>query len=267
MNDAVDPIVPKIDDRYWFNYSETLVKGGLESRDKAAAAIQTFAIWLWGIYTASAAVGFALAGKEFAFLPTFFIALGSASLIAVYWGTILVQMPVLVEFDPRSPDDIMRVYVSNVAKKDRRLKMTLGLSVLAGVMVSVALVVASVARPNKAVVPSFSAVLTTQESARILSITGYVGKTKSVTMRVGPASMGAAESDIQTDVYVPTESGLIQTNTRLKTTAKEVSVTLEWEDANGMRTRLNRKISDEQTLEQGKPEKSKSAEKTSEDKK
>lgn len=264
MNDAAEPIVPKIDDRYWFSYSESLVKAGLENRDKAAATIQTFAIWLWGIYTASAAVGFGLAGKEFAFWPTVLIALGSASLIAVYWGTILVQMPVLVAFDPRSPDDIMRVYVTNVAKKDQRLKITLGLSVLAGIMVSVALVVASVARPNKAVVPSFSAVLSTSDSGRILSVMGYVNRTKMVTMQVNPTAPGTPESDMQTQTYVPTENGLIQTSTRLKTKADEVSVTLEWENENGMRTRLVRKIRDEGKVEQRKLGASQSAEKASE---
>jgi len=266
MSDGAAPVIPKVGDQYWLNYAETIVNSGVEKRDKAASTIQTFAAWLWGIYTASAAVGFVLAGKDLAFWPTLIIAMGSVSLIAVYWGTVWVQMPVPVEFDPRSPDDIIRVYVTNVVNKGRRLNITLGLSVLATLAVSAALVAASMARPNKSVGPSFSATLTTQDGARVLSVTGYIGKAKSTNMRISPVSSGAAENEIQTGIYVPAENGLIQTSTRLKTNAQEVLVALEWEDANGVSTRLIRKVGEEKQSEQKQAKESKSDQKKAESK-
>ena len=40
MNSGNEPIKPKIDDRYWFAYSETLVGKAEESRDQAAEKLQ-----------------------------------------------------------------------------------------------------------------------------------------------------------------------------------------------------------------------------------
>jgi hypothetical protein len=267
MNGATSPIVLKVNDQYWLDYADTIIKSGLEKRDKAAATIQAFAIWLWGIYTATAAVGFVLAGKDLALGPTIVIALGSVSLIAVYCGTIWVQMPVPVPFDPRSPDDIERVYATNVARKDTRLHVTLLLSIVAAFMISAALVAASIARPYKSVVPKFSAALTTLGGERVLSITGYVNKAKRTTIQVSAISSGVAQAQAQTGAYTPTEDGLIQTSMQLSSNTKEALVSLEWEDADGMSTRLTRKVSEEKQKEQKAPEEQKSPQRKPEDSK
>src|ERR1700687_480376 len=117
---------PKIDDQYWFNFSETLVSKALDARDQAAAKLQTFALWLWGIYTTLAAIGFTLAAKNLSVADTATIASASGALIVVYWLTIWVQMPKLVGFEPRSPDDIMKkAYAANVRAKQWRLNIAL----------------------------------------------------------------------------------------------------------------------------------------------
>ena len=64
MDAPTDPVVPKIDDRFWFDYSVGLINKGPDSRDQAAGKLQNLVIWLWGIYTSAAAIGFALSGKD-----------------------------------------------------------------------------------------------------------------------------------------------------------------------------------------------------------
>src|SRR5437762_13700390 len=104
----LDPITvqPVVDDAYWFAYSKELVEKAITSRNEQAARFQSLVGWLWGIYTASAALGLTL-GK--ANLPTcvkVVIALPSLFLIFAYWMAVEAQTPADVEFDPRSPTQI-----------------------------------------------------------------------------------------------------------------------------------------------------------------
>ena len=148
MNDTSQRIAPKINDQYWFDYSEKLITNGQEVLDNAVVKIQSFVLWLWGIYTASTAIGFALSGKELALCTTLFIASPSVLLIMTYACTVWVQAPVLMKFDPRSPDDIKIVYSKNIEQKSERIKLTIILLVIAAIMVSFAIIVASIAKPN-----------------------------------------------------------------------------------------------------------------------
>lgn len=243
-----DITAPKIDDQYWFNYSENLINNALENRNKAAATIQSFVLWLWGIYTASASIGFALSGKELASWDTLVIALASVSLIAVYGCTVWVQLPVSVGFDPRSPDEIEDVYLTNIKHKNKRLQFTLALSIVAAIMVSIALIVASIAKPSKpkepekAVAPALSVALI-QHSGEIstLSVTSLVDKAKSVTIKLSPLDPKTVIKD-NIKTYIPTEAGLVQASIPIDEKIKEILVSAEWEDANGTQMQLSRKV-------------------------
>lgn len=251
MSNATDSIKPKIDDGYWFTLSETLISKASENREQAASRLQNLIIWLWGIYTASATVGFALSGKALSFWPTVLIAGASASLIAVYWSTVWVQMPILCEFDPRSPTEIKEAYKHGAVAKDHRLKLTIFLSVLAAFMVSLALITASVSKEQKPTVPPFIVSLHPKADKRILSITALVGPTKTVTVHVHPltpTSTGLSNDDCNF-MFMPTGEGLLQTSIPLNTNAEQLEVTLDWEDATGMRTRISKNVREDSHLE------------------
>lgn len=238
-------IKPKIDDLYWFNYSEKIVNNAVENQDKAAGKLQNLALWFWGIYTAYAAVGFVLSKKQLEFWTTFWIAAASASLIAVYWSTVWVQMPILVAFDPRSPTDIKQAYTSTVEAKSFRLKVTLLLSVLAAIMVSLSLIISSVAKEPKETKLAFGAsILSTKDARRMLAVTGTVGDARTVTVSVKPISSKRQPSESRNYVFMPAEKGLLQTSILLEPDARMVEVTLEWRDSKGMSIQLSREVCD-----------------------
>jgi hypothetical protein len=202
--------------------------------------LQKLVVWLWGIYTAGAAVGFALSGKELEFWPTFVIAIPSGLLILVYWGTVWVQMPKLVAFDPRSPTEIEQAYSDILLTKNRRLGLTLLLSVVTAVMVSVGLVVASVDESADSDAPSLQAALRRVNGESIASVTAHVGKAPRADLRFEPlpGSDGVRDSILMT--VIPTEDGLIQTSTRLNAAADAVRVRLSWEAGDGVRMQASR---------------------------
>lgn len=241
MSDEVI-IKPKIDDAYWFDYSQKLVDGAVTTRDKMAENFQKLVIWLWGIYTATAAVGFALSEKALSFWPTFLIASASALLIAVYWCSIWIQIPIQVEFDPRSPTEINKTHKDIVATKDKRIKFTLILSILAAIMVSLSIIFASVSKKQKTIEPGFEASIHPTDEGRMLALTGVVGKVDTVTIYVRPILTDSTFGKTRTFFFTPTEEGLIQTSilvSAIKADTSNLDVTLQWVDPKRMKIQLS----------------------------
>lgn len=234
---------PKLDDQYWFNLSETLANKALDARDQAAAKLQNLVLWLWGIYTSLAAVGFALAGKNLSPLHTALIVIASVCLIVVYWATVWVQMPKLVAFDPRSPDEIReKAYVENLLAKHVRLRITLFLALVASILVATALAVASLAKPEPAQqAPRLAAALAGSGEKRSVAVTGYVGKTDGspVLVRLSPS-----KQQVEPVRILAADNGLVQTSIPVLMTAQEtpLAVTLEWKEPGGLTHTLSRDL-------------------------
>lgn len=142
---AVPPTVPLVNDAYWFGFSKSLIDSALKSRDDAAATLQVFVGWLWTVYTAGAVVGINVGKLSLGFWPSVLIGSPVIALIAVYWMTIWVRIPEVIEFDPRLPKDIERAYNHNIKEKQGRLHRTLVWTAFAGALAATAIVYASVA--------------------------------------------------------------------------------------------------------------------------
>jgi hypothetical protein len=97
---TVNRPVPKINDSFWFEYSEELVNSAMENREKAAEKTKDFVKWLWPIYTAGTAIGFGLSGKALPIWANVLIAIAGAALIFVYWSALYIELPRVMEFDP-----------------------------------------------------------------------------------------------------------------------------------------------------------------------
>lgn len=228
---------PKLDDQYWFDFSQTLVGKALDARDQAAAKLQTLVLWLWGIYTSLAAIGFTLASKNLSTSDTTAIMLASGALIAVYWLTVWVQMPKLVQFEPRSPDDIrVKAYAANLKGKQFRLTLSLLASVVAAALVAYALTVASTAKPVTVQAPRLTATLDKQGTQRIVAVTAYVGKTDSAMIVLGDGHQSEKHT------YLPADGGLVQASIPTQLKAPSIKVAVEWSEAGGTSFEISRVV-------------------------
>ena len=237
------PTKPLVDDQYWFDYSKKIVDQSADSLDQAAAKIQTLVIWLWGIYTGFAAIGFTLANKTLPWYSTLLIASTSVLLIAVYWSTVWVQLPVSLSMDPRSPTEIRRVYVALIKIKRARLKLTQFLSGISAAMVAVSLIIASMSRGAVQDEDDFSASVTTVKNEHILALTAKNKSADKVIVSIDPLDLHSGTSQ-QTAILLPTKGdGLIEASIPLTIVgATNFNVSLEWTNQNGRLIKVSRRI-------------------------
>ena len=201
-------VKPSIDDQFWFDWSKAHVEGALERRQQAFEKLQNLVLWLWGIYTTFAAVGFTLSSKSLELWPTLLIALASGLLIAVYWASVWGQLPVSIEFDPRSPTEINRAHYLSISTKDTRLRIALLLSVIAAIAVAVALVVAGTAQ-SKAT-PGLEASGKVLGDQVQLAVTAVVKPKTDVVLAVLSRPDTAEEKRVLRKIYRSTENGSLQ---------------------------------------------------------
>lgn len=236
-------IQPKIDDQFWFDYSEKLINTSHSNTDEAAKKLQNLVLWLWGIYTTYAAVGSSLQESSYPWFVTLLISLASVSLIVVYWGTSWVQMPVKTIFDTRSPDDIKDAYVTITNSKNRRFTITLYLSFLAAFMVSLALVLMSMNAKEKINNYEFIASTEKVNNIKVVSITAYVPNIEKVNLKV----LDNNKTIIEDLKIIPTKDGIVQTNIPIKQSSNYTAI-IEWHNK-GTNIQLSKKINDEKLNE------------------
>src|ERR1700691_514030 len=238
--DPVEPVVPKVDARYWFNYSEGIVTKALDGRDQAAAKIQNLVIWLWLVYTTYTAVGFALSTKQIPAGIKVMIALTSMALVGVYWVTVWVQMPIVVRFDPRSPTDIAAAYTMALRSKAKRLEITLILSLVAAASLVVSLILSGTSQETVSPRPSLKAELGTAPDGHTeVNVTAQLAKvdTAKLCIRSTPKYWwpppAAPDGSVICGSYKPSDSGLLQVSVPTKVVSPTLQVVVTWQDKVG----------------------------------
>jgi len=244
-----NPVKPKIDDQYWFELSEQMVRNTQQGPAEAAEKLQRFVEWLWGIYTGGAVIGLTLSPQSFSRVQLIFIALGSFALVVVYWCAVYVQLPVTVEFDPRSPTEIQHAYKFGVAEKNRRLQWTILFSGLAAILMTFGLVWDKLNTQPGNTAPWFEASLHVQGSTRALALTGEINAAGTggeifgapkVIVKVQPA-ISAGEIKTAEYALLPFgERGRLQTSLPVNFATDSLSVRLEWQDTRGITIQLSR---------------------------
>lgn len=218
---------PKIDAQYWFNYSESLVSANSERIDQAAERLQAMTLWLWGIYTTLASVGFALAQKRLPSYMAWLIAIASLLLLALYWCAVWMRIPERVSFDPRSPDQIKNAYASACNSRYVRLKITIVVSALAVLAVSASLIVSSFAgQQPESKDPDLKAIVNSDGRRSSVSVTAHVGKTEAVVivikttdgrdMNVPPVRILPSDGLVQTCIELPEKSAAVRVHVQWK---------------------------------------------------
>jgi hypothetical protein len=227
-------ISPAIDDSYWFSYSKEIVGNYLGSRNDQAAKLQNLIVWLWGIYTASAAVGLSLGKANYSILTTALIAFPSLILIFAYWSAVDAQSPIDVEFDPRSPTEIKQAYIHAVDQKKKQLTKARCWSIAAGIFVSIALLAASFGKQS--VSPEFGAV----KRGSWVTVWG-----RGIACEVVSINISASDSEstniIKTDVSCSTR-GDFATRLEVKSQAKGLVAKIERTDTKKVKHTMARAV-------------------------
>lgn len=243
-----NPVKPKIDDQYWFELSEQMVRNTQQGASEAAEKLQGFVAWLWGIYTGGAAIGLTLSPQSFSRVQLIFIALGSFALVVVYWCAVYVQLPITVEFDPRSPTEIKNAYKLGVEEKNRRLRWTILFSGLAAMLMTLGLVWDKLNTPPSHVAPWFDVALHEQGQTRILALTGELGSGEEmsnlskVIVKV-QSTVSSSEKQTAEFALLPLgERGRLQTSLPLDFSADSLTVLLEWQGARETTMQLSKLI-------------------------
>jgi hypothetical protein len=254
MATSPDPIEPKVDDRFWFEWSATRVTGAPATYDTAATALQNLAVWAWGIYTAATAIGFTLGAKSLSLGTTLIIASGSVLLFFTYWAATWVLTPPLVAFDPRIPDDIRNAYITMIETKRRRLQRAKLISLFAAVMVAWGLFAASMPIAPKPVAGVLSASIAREKDGSFLlvSVAGIQlnkivtqpgGVRLKITADAGATPIPPANGiDVaKGDVLLPNRDGLLSVSFPVAGSGN-YHLTVEWTDVDGQRIQLSRTV-------------------------
>ncbi len=233
---------PVLDDAYWFAYSKDIVEKAVASRNEQAARFQTFIVWLWGIYTASAAVSLTLGKENLPLYAKVFIALPSLILILAYWSAVQAQTPPYVRFDPRSPTEIMAAYDEQVRQKENLLWWARAWSFVAAFLIGAALVLASLTKPaeksteKQVTAPEFNA----EKKGALLNVWGRgVGCDKFIIAAVSETSGWATRVE---KIMPCSPNGEFGAKLELNPRLNEILAKIEWTDSKGISHTMARQI-------------------------
>lgn len=236
-----DRPVPKINDGFWFEYSQKIINSAWESREKVGEKTKEFVKWLWPIYAAGTAIGFGLSGKALPIWVNILIAIAGAALIFVYWSTLHIEMPCGVTFDPRSPTEIKAAYLVEIRSKQKWLHISAISSLFAVFLVSLALMFAATIKSEKPLLHDMKAAITMVDNTRKLAVTASVGKVEQVFLTVHPGKSEAGVAGIGPLLLTP-EEGMVYASIPLDKMALPLVVSLEWKNASGTKMMLSNEI-------------------------
>jgi hypothetical protein len=132
-----------IDDAFWLDHSKEMIKNAIPAQDKGAETLQKSLAWFWTVYSAAVVIGAALTEKNYPVWVTILIALPSPILVLAYFLASYVSMPGVVRFDPRHADQIQEEHQRVLRYKGKQLRIALMGTLLAAVLVAIALVATS----------------------------------------------------------------------------------------------------------------------------
>lgn len=168
------------------------------------------------------------------------IASPSAILIFAYWFAVWVQMPVAVRFDRRIPEDIKNACNEGVRTKKRKLICSIILSLFAAVLVSSALIAASLSKQTSP--PHFKAYCFTKQERDIIAVSGLLPADTKIILRISSVPRLVSSEKSKECLYVTSQLGVLQTNIELVFTADKYEVTIEWQEDDGLVRSLERTV-------------------------
>lgn len=131
-----------VDQYYWLGYAKKAIDNSAGKLDEAAGKISTLVTAFWTIYTTAFIIGTTINKLDETPTILFLLVLPIPLLIFAYISALWAQMPALSlkGLDPRVPADIMQAYIQNIREKKIRLGVALGIFILAGLSLTIALI-------------------------------------------------------------------------------------------------------------------------------
>lgn len=224
------PAKPTLDDQFWFDFSKETVQQAGARRHEAAGKAATLIAWLWGVYTAAVAVGVTLSKESYPWWVLLLLVAPTPVLLIAYWCATWAQMPSVLSFDPRSPDDIRVAHDQNLQVKTGRLQSALALCLLAALGVAGAIVAASVTKGIRTET-TLNAMWINDPGTPKVAVTGTFPPNTLVQLLVLPSAAVAAtqpSAPVRHPV-LSTGEGLVQTVVEVLFSPDASRVRAEWE--------------------------------------
>ena len=140
-------------------------------------------------------------------------------------------------------EEIKQAYNKSVTTKSRRLNITLLGSVVAAIMVSIALIVASVSKPVRHDYSEIQTKIDTIDGKSVLSVLAWVGETKKVTVTASELLKNDKQGEKVKAVILPTKQGLLQTSmTFNKKSISHMHLQLQWTSKKGNEISISKNI-------------------------
>lgn len=134
-----------VDQYYWLGYAKKSVDESTNKLDDTAGKISTLVATFWAIYIAVFTIGATFKKLDEDIVTIILLILPIPLLIFSYMAALWAQLPglSLEGIDPRAPVDVMNAYNKNTKNKKIRVWISLAIFMLAGLSLTVALVLAN----------------------------------------------------------------------------------------------------------------------------
>lgn len=179
-----------VNDRFWLAYAQEAVRNAVAAPERRAEQLAAGIVWFWTLYSAAALVALTTGSARLSTPAAWLVALPSAVLVLAYWTALRVRRPMLIDFDPRVPEEIEQAHHAAAQQKRRLLQRAERMTVGAAASVVLALATGLLgSAPAPAV--ELSATVDPHHPARLL-VWGSVGERALVLLSAQPASAPAA---------------------------------------------------------------------------
>jgi hypothetical protein len=221
---------PAIDDGFWFDLSKTLIIDAAARQTEAAARVQNLVGWLWTVYTATVAAGSLFGNLSSSEMGT--LVVPAILLIIAYASTVKAQIPLIVAFDPRSPDDIEEAYDITTRTRSRWLSMASVLAALATAVMIAVLVFLSRHSEKQSLLRVYGVV---GGDPRRLLVEGTFDQVDAILVQINSSGIGSQAVVIK----VPSSGKVFAA---VMAVAKPESVDLLWRDHTGRSWTMSQRI-------------------------
>lgn len=117
---AIEDII--VNDRFWLKYARSSIENASNAWAETASRLLAGVGWFWAVYTSVTVVGVALVDRDFSGAQLFAVFLPVPVLGAAYLLALRATSAIAIEYDPRSPTEIMAEYHRSAQIRRRRIR-------------------------------------------------------------------------------------------------------------------------------------------------